>query len=461
MSPHISLRDYAYRHASRRRFALENISFDIEAGEKVLLLGASGSGKSTLLHSIAGLLGEDEGEHSGHINVQGICGMVLQDPDAQVISQRVGDDVAFGCENLQIPREEIWRRVPRALEQVGLDLPLDHPTHALSGGQKQRLALAGVLAMGADIVLLDEPTANLDPQGVEEVVAAASRLDTTLIVVEHRVATWVEHVDRIIVIGQTGVLADGTPEAVLEQQGARLAAEGVWVPGVDPDLPDAKPECASNAPALEGIDLRYGWDHALGHQRLIQLPRGCSTVITGANGTGKTTLMLTLAGLLDPHGGQVRASKELFGTSTLDPRKWKSQALAQRIGYVFQDPEHQFVAKTVREEMLVGLRARGEVSAADERRADEVLETLGLDALAEANPFTLSGGQKRRLSVATVLIHSPKIMLLDEPTFGQDRKTFLALVELLSQQRDQGLSVCSITHDALFRRALGDQEIQL
>ncbi len=190
----ITARGFGYRHASRKNPVFSDLDFTVDRGEKLLLLGASGSGKSTLLAAIAGVLGSDDGDFSGELTVSGVVGMVLQDPDSQVIASRVGDDVAFGCENLGVSREETWRRVRRGLELVGLDLPLDHPTAELSGGQKQRLALAGVLAMGADIIVLDEPTANLDPAGVQEVVHAVTRVvaetGATVIIVEHRVATW-------------------------------------------------------------------------------------------------------------------------------------------------------------------------------------------------------------------------------------------------------------------------------
>ncbi|MBQ3357795.1 MAG: ABC transporter ATP-binding protein, partial [Microbacterium sp.] len=190
---------WGWRHASRLAWALQDVSFRIEPGERVLVLGASGAGKSTLLQGLAGVLGGDEeGEAQGSLLVDGIpaastrgrTGLVLQDPDSQVILARVGDDVAFGCENLGIPRAEIWPRVTQALDAVGLDVPLDRPTKALSGGQKQRLALAGILAMRPGLVLLDEPTANLDPAGVVEVRDAVERMlqahPATLIVVEHR-----------------------------------------------------------------------------------------------------------------------------------------------------------------------------------------------------------------------------------------------------------------------------------
>ncbi|MEO6943567.1 MAG: ABC transporter ATP-binding protein, partial [Lacisediminihabitans sp.] len=247
----VRARDWSWRHAGRSRRAVSALSFDIEPGERVLLLGASGAGKSTLLSGLAGVLGGDEeGEQSGDLLVdgrppiesRGRIGLVLQDPDSQVVLARVDDDVAFGCENLGVPRDETWRRVGFALAAVGLDLPLDHPSSTLSGGQKQRLALAGALAMSPGLLLLDEPTANLDPEGVSEVRDAVARAladrTTTLVVIEHRVSVWTNLVDRVIVLDPSGgILADGPPDRVLSEEGERLAAAGVWVPGFPPARP--------------------------------------------------------------------------------------------------------------------------------------------------------------------------------------------------------------------------------
>lgn len=466
MPPQIYARDFGYRHSSRIKHALQGINLEVERGERILLLGASGAGKSTLLSALAGVLGADEGEGEGLLKVNATPGMVLQDPDSQVISSRVGDDVAFGCENLRLPRDEIWRRVPVALDHVGLQLPLYHPTALLSGGQKQRLALAGVLAMGADLLLLDEPTANLDPQGVRDVVAAvetaADATNATVIIIEHRVDTWLAFVDRIIALGDDGsIIADGPADTVISQHGEELAQGGVWVPGNDPLLPAAQPVSASVEHALTTHNLAVGWDSPLHNSLDLSIPRGYSTVLTGANGAGKTTTLLTLAGLLPSLGGEVRVAPAIAGELGPHPYTWSSTALADRMGYVFQDPEHQFVAKTVREELLVGVR--GAKTSQDEvrRRTDSLLATLRLDHLAEANPFTLSGGQKRRLSVATILVNTPHVVFLDEPTFGQDRRTFTELVLLLRQLTDNGTTVVSITHDPLYRAALGDKEIQL
>ncbi|MFV4913320.1 ABC transporter ATP-binding protein, partial [Microbacterium lacticum] len=239
----IEARGWGWRYATRQAWAVRDASFRIAPGERVLLLGASGAGKSTLLQGIAGILGgADEGEHEGELlvdgalaaSVRGRAGMVLQDPDSQTILARVGDDVAFGCENLGVPRADIWPRVHAALAAVGLDVPTDRSTANLSGGQKQRLALAGVVAMRPGAILLDEPTANLDPEGMREVRDAVGRVlaetGATLVVIEHRVDVWLPLIDRVIVLGEAGVIADGAPADVLDAQAAALAEAGVWLP---------------------------------------------------------------------------------------------------------------------------------------------------------------------------------------------------------------------------------------
>lgn len=434
----ITATGFGFRHASRKAWALRDVSFHIAPGEKVLLLGGSGSGKSTLLAAIAGL--EEEGQRHGTLHTGGVVGMVLQDPDAQVIAARVGDDVAFGCENRGM--SDIWPRVSTALAMVGLDLPLDYPTAKLSGGQKQRLALAGVLAMGAEVILLDEPTANLDPQGVAEVVAAveAATTQATVVIVEHRVGTWSHVVDRALVLGEGG----GITSCPVAELGEDLAAAGVWIPGHDPQFP---PLPAPSGEVAMEFDCACGWkkEQVLDHQGVI--PLGGSTVITGPNGAGKSTLMLTLAGLLTPIAGSVRLHPSL---GEGEPWRWKSQVLASRFGYVFQDPEHQFIARTVREELRT-----------TDERAEEVLGRLRLDHLAAANPFTLSGGQKRRLSVAAALVQEPAVLFLDEPTFGQDRQTFTELVTLLRSLREGGTTVVSISHDELYLAAMADHHVEV
>jgi len=544
---------WGWRYATREAWAARDVTLRIEPGERVLLLGASGSGKSTLLQGIAGVLGgADEGEQEGTLRVggdpavatRGTSGLVLQDPDSQTILARVGDDVAFGCENLGVPREEIWQRVHAALDAVGLDVPLDRSTSALSGGQKQRLALAGVLAMRPGVVLLDEPTANLDPAGVAEVRDAVGRgLDATgatFIVIEHRVDVWMPLVDRVIALAPGGgVLADGSPRAVLgvgagspqpatsrhavpgrdarthtdgtsphpasargvwageQRVGSRgagdptagdpsgsdaaapdlphqLAAAGVWVPGIAPRIP--QPPAAAPGDALlaaQGLVVARTAGTPVAGPLDVEARAGEVLGIVGPNGAGKSTLGLTLAGLLRPEAGQVVASDALaegavarrrrhrrrHAAAGSDPVGWSSRSLLTRIGTVFQDPEHQLLARTVREELAVGPRALGLPEGEVAARVDELLERLRLARLAEANPYTLSGGEKRRLTVAATLATRPLVMVLDEPTFGQDAVTWAELVAIIAGLRDgideRGpLAIVAITHDEAVLDAL-------
>ncbi|WP_353814287.1 ABC transporter ATP-binding protein [Agromyces sp. SYSU T00266] len=469
---------WGWRHAGRRRAALQGIDLRIHPGERVLLLGPSGSGKSTLLHALAGVLGgDDEGEHHGRLLVdgrspaeaRGRAGLVLQDPDSQVVLARVGDDVAFGCENLGIPREEIWERVREAIDAVGLDLPLSHPTSRLSGGQKQRMALAGALAMRPGLLLLDEPTANLDPAGVAEVRDAVARVldrtGATLVVVEHRVEVWLDLVDRVVVLGSDGrLLADGPPSVVLDERREALAAAGVWVPGVPLEVPDATDAAAPLIrPALSTESLAIGRPRgAVLHERLgLVVPEASSTVLTGPNGAGKSTLALTLGGLLAPRAGRVIAAPALTRGIGDAPLRWRSRELLTRIGTVFQEPEHQFVATTVRDEVAVAPRALGLAQADVDVRVDEVLQRLRLDHLAAANPFTLSGGEARRLTVGAVLATRPGAVILDEPTFGQDRLGWVELVRLLHELVGEGTTLLSVTHDAAYIASLGAHRIRL
>ncbi|HYI31874.1 MAG TPA: ABC transporter ATP-binding protein [Glaciibacter sp.] len=468
---------WGWRHAGRQDYAVSRLDLRIEPGERVLLLGASGAGKSTLIQALAGVLGDDEGEEHGRLLVnggdprahRGHAGLVLQDPDSQVILARVGDDVAFGCENLGVPRDETWRRVRESLEMVGLRLPLDHPTSNLSGGQKQRLALAGVLAMQPGLLLLDEPTANLDPAGVHEVRESVARVldetGATLIVIEHRVAVWQDLVDRVIVLdAEGGVLAGGSPGTVLKTHGEGLAASGVWVPGMPHPIAERKRTSSVHGRTFlraEGLSIARSKDAIVASGIDVAVGAGEVLTISGPNGSGKSTLALTLAGLIRPAAGQVVATDALASGASARPIEWKSRQLLSRIGTVFQDPEHQFLAGTVRAELAVGPRALRLDTAEVDRRVDSLLERLRLGRLAEANPFTLSGGEKRRLSVATVLASQPALLVLDEPTFGQDFRTWQEIVALLAELADDGAAVIAVSHDAEFVAALSDRDFAL
>lgn len=487
----VTAEGYGWRHAGRKDPAVSDVSFRIEPGERVLLLGASGAGKSTLLHAIAGVLGDDgEGDEAGRLTVDGMhpvqsrgrTGLVLQDPESQVVMARVGDEVAFGAENMALPRHEIWSRVRESLSDVGLEVPLDHATMALSGGQKQRLALASVLAMRPGVLLLDEPTANLDPDGVLEVrdavVGVLERTGATLIVVEHRVAIWADVVDRVIVLAADGgVLADGPPAEVLNAAGTRerLIEAGVWVPGYTPRLRGVRPtgggRGSGGGHSTPGTGLLRAADLFVARTRRagpvvnnvsLELAAGAALSITGPNGAGKSTLALTLAGLLTPAGGRLEAAPELRRGAAGTVHKWKSAELVTRIGTVFQEPEHQFLTHRVIDELEFGPRRVARLPEDEvRRRVDAIAERLRLTKLLQANPFTLSGGEKRRLSVATMLATSPDILVLDEPTFGQDANTWAELVSLLGGLIAEGHAVVSVTHDGDFTAALGGNVLRV
>ncbi|MDU5760982.1 MAG: ATP-binding cassette domain-containing protein [Schaalia odontolytica] len=483
----VRARGWGWRHAGRKNAALSGVDLDIAPGERVLVLGPSGSGKSTLMGGLAGLLGgAEEGDATGTLTVDGVApaeargrvGLLMQDPEAQVVLARVGDDVAFGMENLGVAREEIWPRVENSLKAVGLSVPLDHLTTELSGGQKQRLALASILAMGPGLLLLDEPTANLDPSGVAEVRAAVEtvveRTGATVVVVEHRVDVWASLVDRVIVVADGAIAADGPLDEVLAQQGDALRERGIWLPGDDvaaevgpaPKVPPASSEspeggARGTTPITRVTGLTIGYDASAPVREGIDLTieRGVSTCIVGANGAGKSTFALTLAGLLPPLAGTVEV--ETADGTVGDPHEWSSKQLLGRMSMVFQEPEYQFLAATVAEELAIGPRAAGMTDEEIAPLVDEHLEALGLTKLARANPMTLSGGEKRRLSVATALISAPELLILDEPTFGQDRGTWLGLVRLLRAALERGVTLVSITHDPAFVAAMGQRVVDL
>ncbi len=474
----VEARGWGWRHAGRREWAVRGLDLRVEAGERVLLLGASGAGKSTLLAALAGLLDvTGGGESEGELLIGGVApvaardrvGILFQDPESEIVMGRVGDDVAFGLENRCIPSSQIWGRVDAALTAVSFPYGRDHRTAALSGGEKQRLALAGTLALGPALLLLDEPTANLDPEGAATVRSvlrrALDRLGATLVMVEHRVEEALPLVERVVVVeAGGGVVADGRPREVFATQGDRLAEGGVWVPDLPLPLPPRRPRqvpqtllLAEHAgfsypgashPALSSVDAAVRSSEAL--------------AILGPNGSGKSTLALLLAGLLRPGSGAVVAGEALLRGHGHEPIwRWPARVLVEAVGTVFQDPEHQFLTGRVRDELMLGPLRAGLAQRIAERRADELLERLHLVHLAEANPFTLSGGEKRRLSVATALATAPAVLILDEPTFGQDRRTWIELLHLLAALRDSGRAVAFVTHDLDFAEALADRTLWL
>jgi energy-coupling factor transport system ATP-binding protein len=474
----IEARGWGLRHPGRRAWAVRGVDLVVEPGERVLLLGPSGAGKSTLLTALAGLVDPRGGaETEGVLLVDGRdprearerSGLLFQDPESQLVMGRAGDDVAFGLENRCVPTDDIWPRVDAALAAVDFPYGPDRPTHALSGGEKQRLALAGTLALRPGLLLLDEPTANLDPEGaagVREVLGRVlERAGATLVLVEHRVDDAVSLVDRVVVLeAGGGVVADGPPREVFREHGSALAAAGVWVPDHPPPAPPRRDRPAPAALILaERVAYRYPGERAHAVEGVdLQLRSAEALAITGPNGSGKSTLALLLAGLLEPRVGRVWAAEALSPGHGHEPiARWPARELVQRIGTVFQDPEHQFLTRSVREELLLGPRRGGAGESVAARRADELLHRLHLAPLAAANPFTLSGGEKRRLSVATALATAPALLILDEPTFGQDRRTWGELLHLLAALRDDGRGIGFVTHDRAFASALADRTLAL
>ena len=449
----------------------------------MLLLGASGSGKSTLLRGLAGLLDPETGDEEGVLELDTVpvrrarsegvqagvarTGLLLQDPSSQTVLARCGDDVAFGCENHGVPREQIWPRVQEALDAVGFPYGLDRSTSRLSGGERQRLALAGVLALRPRLLLLDEPTAMLDPAAADGLRRTVGRvLDETgagCVLVEHRVEPWLPHVDRVVVLAPGGgVRADGPPAEVFAVHGEELAADGVWVPGRPPGRPQRGPRTGPRLLTATGLAVaRSGARRPAARDVDLGLDAGRCLAVTGPNGAGKSTLALALAGLAAPAVGRLAASDELAAGAGPLPHRWRARTLAARIGTVFQEPAHQFVAANVADELAVGPRLTGLDPTTARRRVEELLERLRLGHLAQANPFTLSGGEQRRLSVATVLATRPRLLVLDEPTFGQDGRTWAELVALLDELRGEGVGICAVTHDAELVDALADDVLRL
>ncbi|HYN65708.1 MAG TPA: ATP-binding cassette domain-containing protein, partial [Ornithinibacter sp.] len=481
---------------------LRDVSLTVRQGEKVLLVGPSGSGKSTLLRALAGLLETvDAGELSGTVTVDGVApgdrpgavGLVLQEPGAGVVAAYLGRDVAFGPENVRLPRAAMAGVVTSALASVGLgDLPLDTPTSALSGGQTQRLALAGTLSLDPAVVLLDEPTAMLDPASAREVRDAVGALTTgegrpavgsyssapTLVVVEHVLGPWVDLVDRLVVLSADGrVVADGPVRETLDTHRDRLLAMGIWVPGagppeplaVDPalvaprgpqDVPSRRtPSLGATPFAVERTTrLVDGTARtrraAVLAEPLVAAP-GTLTALVGPSGSGKSTVLHALAGFLDPTDPvavQVHPPAEppTDAPDAAPPASLSAHDLARTLAWVPQWSSSTIVARTVLDEVLATARsvamADGDGPASTER-ARTLLAALGLGHLEAADPRELSGGEQRRLAVAAALHHGPPVLLADEPTVGQDRGTWSAVVGLVAAYREAGGAVVAATHD--------------
>ena len=501
-APLLRVRDLSLTHADAAHPSPSDVTFDIDAGEVVLLLGPSGSGKSTLTLALNGLIphalpatmvGAVEAGGIDTANAQTATlsthvAMVFQDPDAQIVTGSVYDEVAFGPENLRLPLDVVESRVEEALRRVGLWERRDENPDHLSGGGRQRLAIASALAMGSPLIVLDEPTANLDPQGIDDVYAALAEVvaagDRAILLVEHNLDAAMAFVTRTIVLDREGRVAfDGPAADIIRDHADELVRMGVWLPAatlaalrlrgrgfaLDP-LPLSPQELAAaldregassraapatadenslpsgEEPAIaepiiraRGLTVRRRRTEIL-HGIDLDLAPGSLTAIVGANGAGKTTLIQALAGVVPPPRGQV-------SVDGVDPGTASPRDLAARIGFVFQNPEHQFIAPTVFDELAHGLRLRHVPDTEISTRVDEMLIRFGLEHKADVHPFLLSGGEKRRLSVGTALITRPRVLALDEPTFGQDRARAAELLDVLQSLRAEGTTVVIVTHD--------------
>ncbi|MFJ2543394.1 ABC transporter ATP-binding protein [Microbacterium sp. NPDC087589] len=548
-APLLSVRDLSITHADAAHPSPQDATFDIGPGEVVLLLGPSGSGKSTLTLALNGLIphavpatltgsvdaGGVSTAHADTASLSTHVAMVFQDPDAQIVTGTVYDEVAFGPENLLLPLDEVRARTADALGRVGLWERRDENPDRLSGGGRQRLAIACALAMGSPLIVLDEPTANLDPQGIDDVYAALTDVvaagDRAILLVEHNLDAAMGFVTRTIVLDRAGRVAfDGPASEIIRAHAGELMAMGVWLPGATlaalrmqdagmhfDELPltpadlaatlaatapattpastspastipstspastspasvspastipstsrlqdrntDAGPETAvspdirasvlqtdapsrpTTAPIISarGLTVRRHRSEIL-HGIDLDIEPGTLTAIIGTNGAGKTTLLQALAGVVPPPRRQVTVDG-------LDPGSASPRELASRIGFVFQNPEHQFIAHTVFDELAHGLRLRHTPDAEMRERVDAMLSRFGLEAKAGVHPFLLSGGEKRRLSVGTALITRPRVLALDEPTFGQDRARASELLALLRDLRAEGTTIVIVTHD--------------
>lgn len=494
--PLIEINALTVKYPGRKQPVLQNLSMNIEQGETLLLLGPSGSGKSTLALTLNGLVPHSLGQIVGgsvHINGKNTVefpvadlaqqvGIVFQDPDAQFATMKVEDEVVFGLENLCQNPDQMERRLIRSLDSVEM-LPARHRlVIELSGGEKQRIALASLLAMQPSVLVFDEPTANLDPVGTQAVFALLAELKAqgkhTLILIEHKLDELMHFVDRVAVLDKQGQLfAHGDPRQVFAEHGAELERLGVWLPqvsllalelhkrgqransfpitigdavktlrlmkpaNVKSSLPKRKPDSTTKTLEFELRDLSFSFgESATLAQVSLKIEEGDFLAIVGANGAGKTTLAKHLIGILSPPAGTVYFAGQ-------DINQYSAKKLAAQVGYVFQNPEHQFVTETVFDEVAYGLRSMGVSEQQTNAKAIELLQMFSLERYSKANPFTLSLGEKRRLSVATMLAMGQQTLILDEPTFGQDERNAEALLLLLDQLNTQGKTIIVVTHD--------------
>jgi energy-coupling factor transport system ATP-binding protein len=481
----------SYRYPGAESWALNGLDLIIHPGETVLIAGASGSGKSTLCRACIGLVPHlHHGEWIGKVFVDGLdtsqhpvyelfrhAGLVFQNTDAQLFNQTVESELTYGLESLGLVHDEIEQRLAWARKLAELDDLMDRPPHSLSGGEKQKVALGSILALRPRLLLLDEPFTHLDPEGTEglrRILRTMKSEGMALIIVEHRLHEIIHDVDRIIVLHQGKIAADGSPDQVLAGEisnyglnlpplarlfrkmglnGRPLSVEDAIKELKDQNLltsfslrlleetKTSPPFPRTSPPMVEAEDICFSYQ-GLSVLRNIhfKLRRGESVALVGQNGAGKTTLIKHLNGLLKPHRGHLK----ILGQETL--RRSVSE-LSRHVGFVWQNPNDQLFQPTVREEVLTGPKA---LRSYDPSWCDELFNRFGLVSLLERSPFTLSEGQKKRVSFAAALAVKPELIVLDEPTAGQDEPFRKELANFIVELQREDRTVVLVTHDLEF-----------
>jgi energy-coupling factor transporter ATP-binding protein EcfA2 len=504
--PIIHLEGVTYHHYEKTAPALTNINVDIKRGSFTLLVGPSGSGKSTLCMLLNGIIpqilgGELEGKvvvdgqdvsESKVQNMARSVGLLFQDPEWMFATLQVEDEVAFGPENLRQQPEEIALQVRKSLEYVGMNNLRKNLVWALSGGQIQKLGLATVLAMAPEIIVLDEPTANLDPattHSVHELILRLRDEGRTIILVTKDLDEFMAQADHMVLLSEGCILAQGTPRDVISIHGKIMLDLGVWLPeptevglrlkqqgllnnktvpitvaeAVDvlKDIrfkgnPPVKKERVIGETLVRAENIQFGYTRKTRALRDVSfdINQGEIVAIVGQNGAGKSTLSKMLVGLLKPSSGNLT----LFGRKA---SQWNVQDLANDVALVFQNPEHQFLCDTVHEELAYSLLAQGISDPGEvEKRVNAMLDRLDITDTAETHPFSLSAGSKRRLGVATMLVGGrARLLIVDEPTYGQDRRLTERLMQLIDDLRSGGITVIMITHDMRLVDAYVDRAI--
>ena len=494
MEPIIEFKDYSFKYRSQVEPTLLDINLSINPGEKVLIVGPSGSGKSTLAHCINGLVPFSfTGESTGSLKIEGqepkelglfglskLVGTVLQDTDGQFIGLTVAEDVAFSMENDCIAQDEMFERVDRVAKTVDITDLLDHAPNALSGGQKQRVSMAGVIVDDVDILLFDEPLANLDPATGKRAIDLIDRIhkkkNTTILIIEHRLEDALyRDVDRIIVVGEGRIVADVKPDAllsgsVLKEQGIR---EPLYITALkyagcqinEADLPQhiesmnlapyednvrnwfgkvkLNKKASDGEPMLTIRDLSFAYTQGqpvLSHID-FSISRGEMVALVGKNGAGKSTLASLICGFMQPDEGAIYLNGEDLSGYSIKER-------GEKIGLVMQSPNQMISKPMIYDEVALGLRVRGVAEDEIKERVFETLKICGLYPYRNWPVSALSFGQKKRVTIASILVMNPEVLILDEPTAGQDFRHYTEIMEFLRRIHEKlGITIIMITHD--------------